>query len=288
MRTEQEMMGLLIDFAQKDERIVAAVLEGSRSNVTIKRDDYQDYDVSYFVTDMDSFKADDEWLDVFGKRLMMQKPEDMELFPPELGNWFSYLMLFQDGTKIDLTLIPVEESELYWKESDGLAKVILDKRNPEVPAPEPSDRRYWISKPTARAFDDCCNEFWMVSTYVAKGLARREVLFAIDHLHEIARPNLLRMMSWQVGATRGFTFSVGKNYKFLDRYLPAADWQSLLDTYQMHSISDMWHSLLSCQELFRVYSRAVSENLGYPYPDYDEAISGYIEEIRRENPVKIG
>ncbi|MHA7965345.1 aminoglycoside 6-adenylyltransferase [Paenibacillus sp. CAU 1782] len=37
MRTEQEMMGLLIDFAQKDERIVAAVLEGSSSNVTIQR-----------------------------------------------------------------------------------------------------------------------------------------------------------------------------------------------------------------------------------------------------------
>jgi len=31
IRTEQEMMGLLIDFAQQDKRVVSAVLEGSRS-----------------------------------------------------------------------------------------------------------------------------------------------------------------------------------------------------------------------------------------------------------------
>ncbi len=38
------------------------------------------------------------------------------------------------------------------------------------------------------------------------------------------RPNLLRMMSWAVGTQRGFDFSIGKNYKYLDKFLPAADW----------------------------------------------------------------
>ncbi len=52
-------------------------------------------------------------------------------------------------------------------------------------------------------------------------------MFAIDHLTEIANPNLLRMMSWNVGIQRGCTFSVGKNYKFLDRYLSSMDWKSL-------------------------------------------------------------
>ena len=35
---------------------------------------------------------------------MMQKPEDMELFPPE-EKGFSYIMLFDDGVKIHLTLM---------------------------------------------------------------------------------------------------------------------------------------------------------------------------------------
>lgn len=279
LRTEQEMMSMLIDFARKDNRIRLVTLEGSRTNKNIPADPFQDYDISYFVTELDSFKENDQWLDVFGKRIMMQKPEDMELFPSELGNWFSYLMLFEDGNKVDLTLIPIDETEPYFADSDGLVEVLLDKDERIKHEVLPSDHQYWTRKPTAREFDDCCNEFWMVSTYVVKGLARKEILFAIDHLNEIARPNLLRMMAWQIGCEKGFTFSVGKNYKFIDRYLPKEDWDSLLSSYRENSYADMWESLFTCYELFRKYSKAVAESLGYPYPDYDEAITKYAENI---------
>src|SRR5690625_2844184 len=127
MRSEREMMKLILDFAERDERIRLVTLEGSRANKNIPKDSFQDYDVSYFVTDMNSFIESDDWLDVFGRRIFMQKPEAMELFPPELGNWFSYLMLFEDKNRIDLTLIPVQEVDEYFKKSDGLVDVLLDK-----------------------------------------------------------------------------------------------------------------------------------------------------------------
>ncbi|WP_334073592.1 MULTISPECIES: aminoglycoside 6-adenylyltransferase [Paenibacillus] len=281
MRSEREMMNMFVDFAVNDHRIRLVTLEGSRTNKNIPPDTFQDFDISYFVTDMDSFKGNDQWLDIFGHRRMMQKPEDMELFPPELGNWFSYIILFEDGNKLDLTLIPVNEAEDYFTNSDGLVEVLLDKDalvQNEVLA---SDRQYWIKKPTAREFDDCCNEFWMVSTYIVKGLAREEILFAIDHLNEIARPNLLRMMSWQIGSQQGYSFSVGKNYKFINRYLPKEDWETLLSTFSQNSIQNMWQSLFTCYALFRKYAQAVAETLGYKYPDYDEAITEYAEKICR-------
>lgn len=273
------MMNMFVDFARNDQRIRLATLEGSRTNRNILPDTFQDYDVSYFVTDIDSFKENDQWLNIFGNRLMMQKPEDMELFPSELGNWFSYIILFEDGNKLDLTLIPMSEVDDYFAKSDGLVEVLLDKDariNKEVIA---DDRQYWIKRPTAREFDDCCNEFWMVATYVVKGLARQEILFAIDHLHEIARPNLLRMMAWQIGSEQGYTFSVGKNYKFIDRYLPQEDWKALLSTYSQNGYEEMWQSLFTCYALFRTYSKAVAASLGYKYPDYDEAITKYTENI---------
>lgn len=279
MRTEHEMMSMFIDFAVKDDRIRLVTLEGSRTNKNIPPDQFQDYDVSYFVTDMDSFKENDHWLDQFGKRLMMQKPEDMELFPPELGNWFSYIILFEDGNKLDLTLIPCDEVDEYFASSDGLVEVLLDKDSRIKEDVIASDRKYWIKKPTAREFDDCCNEFWNVSTYVVKGLARKEILFAIDHLHEVARPNLLRMMAWQIGSEHGYSFSVGKNYKFIDRYLPNKDWETLLSTYSGKSYQSMWESLFTSYELFRKYSKAVAKDLGYDYPMYDEAISAYTNKI---------
>lgn len=274
------MMELFITYARNDERIRLVTLEGSRTNKNIPRDLFQDYDISYFVTDMDSFKEDgDRWLDIFGKQLIMQKPEDMELFPPELGNWYSYLMLFEDGVKVDLTLIPVNEIDDYFSDSDGLVEVLLDKdllvKNKVIP----SDQKYWIKKPTAREFDDCCNEFWWVSTYVVKGLARKEILFAIDHLNEIVRPNLLRMMSWKIGLEHGFSFSVGKNYKFINQYLPKDDWEILLSTYSQEEYERVWQSLFTCYELFRKYSKSVAEGLGYKYPDYDESITKYTKSI---------
>ncbi|MFM9277728.1 aminoglycoside 6-adenylyltransferase [Paenibacillus jiagnxiensis] len=279
MRSEQDMMKLLVDFAVEDPRIRLATLEGSRTNKNIAPDAFQDYDISYFVNDMDSFKENDEWLNHFGKRTMMQKPEDMELFPAELGRWFSYIILFDDGNKLDLTLIPLDETEEYFSGSDGLVEVLLDKDGLIQNEVRADDRQYWIQKPTARKFDDCCNEFWMTSTYVVKGLARKEILFAIDHLHEIVRPNLLRMMAWQIGAERGYSFSVGKNYKFIDQYLPNEDWEALLSTYVGNGYEKMWQSLFICCELFRKYSKAVAASQGFKYPDYDEAITGYTMNI---------
>ncbi|GGH86656.1 aminoglycoside 6-adenylyltransferase [Pullulanibacillus pueri] len=279
MRSESEMMKMAIDFARHDDRIRLVTLEGSRTNKNIPRDAFQDYDISYFVTEMDTFKENDKWLDFFGKRLIMQKPEDMELFPPDLGNWFSYLMLFEDGNRIDLTLIPINEVNDYFSNSDGLVELLLDKDSLIKEDIIPSDRKYWIQKPTARAFDDCCNEFWWVATYVVKGLARREILFAMDHLHEIVRPNVLRMMSWQIGLEKGFNFSVGKNYKFINHHLPKEDWEVLLSTYSQEDYSKMWLALFTCYELFRKYSKAVAKDLGYRYPDYDEAITEYTTNI---------
>ncbi|USK31863.1 aminoglycoside 6-adenylyltransferase [Bacillus sp. F19] len=275
MRSESEMMKLILDVAKNDKRIRLVTLEGSRANKNVPRDKFQDFDISYFVTDIDSFKSSDEWLNQFGKRIMMQKPEDMELFPPELGNWFSYLMLFADEHKIDLTLIPIDELEQYLSESDGLVKLLLDKDSEINKKMDPNNEKYHIKKPSAGEFDDCCNEFWMVSTYVVKGLARNEILFAIDHLNDIARPNLLRMMAWNIGIETDFSLSVGKNYKYIQKYLDINDWEKLLNTYAENSYENMWQSLFDCYDLFRKYSKLVAHNLSYDYPDYDERITGY-------------
>lgn len=50
----------------------------------------------------------------------------MELFPNELGDRFTYMMLFTDGNRIDLMLIPMEEKDEYCRE-DGLTVILLDK-----------------------------------------------------------------------------------------------------------------------------------------------------------------
>lgn len=266
----------LLDFAKMDERIRVVGMEGSRTNHNVPRDDFQDYDISFVVTDMAAFLENHKWIDFLGERLIMQTPEDMELFPPELGNWFSYLMLFIDHSKIDLTLVPIEELELYL-ESDGLLEIILDKDQRCLNVPEATDVMYHIQKPSARSFNDCCNEFWMVSTYVVKGICRNELLFANYHFEHILREELLRMLSWRVGFETEFSLSVGKRYKYLSQYLHAEEVSQLMGTFELSSKKAIWQALLQAFDLFAKASQQVAIMLEVEYPVYEKNIRVYVD-----------
>lgn len=284
MRSEKQVYDTILNFAAMEERIRVVTLEGSRTNSNIPPDDFQDYDITFFVTDMQGFIHDDGWLNVFGERLILQKPEDMELFPA-VEKGYSYLMLFTDDVKIDLTLLPLDLLDEYFT-WDKLVKLLLDKDNRIKHPPVPTDQDYHLKRPTERMFDDCCNEFWNTATYVVKGLCRREILFAIDHLNDIVRKELLRMISWLVGMEQGFDLSLGKNYKFLRRYVSEGLWKRLMSTYQMDSYSHMWESLEECMALFREVSKDAARRLDYQYPPYDEKISKYVMRQKEKYGVK--
>lgn len=266
MRTEKEMMDLLLGFGRNDKRIRAVCMEGSRTNPNAPKDCFQDYDISYFVTEMDSFMTDDRWLDIFGERIIMQKPEAMTLFPPDLGGWFSYLMLFTDGNRIDLTLIPLTDIQKYIEGEKGLSVLLLDKDNlfPQLPAP--ADTYYHVRKPTATEFSDCCNEFWWVTTYIAKGLARKEILYAADHLDRFVRLELLRILSWKAGIRTNFSVSVGKNYKYIEKYLEPDEWEKLLSTYDCSTYENCGKALFVTTALFGKTAAWVAESMGFTYP----------------------
>ncbi len=56
LRSKEEMMELGMNFARNCEQIRIFTLEGSLTNANIPKDEFQDYDFSYFVTDMDFFQ----------------------------------------------------------------------------------------------------------------------------------------------------------------------------------------------------------------------------------------
>lgn len=279
MRGEEEVFQQCRQIVMQDDKVRLAVLEGSRTNKNVPPDKYQDYDFSFFVTDMEAYTKADDWLAAFGDRVFMQKPEDMELYEATFEHWYSYIMYFSDGTKIDLTMIPLEDVDEYFAQSDGLVDVFIDKDDLVDKPIVPTDEKYWIQKPNAREFDDCCNEFWSVSTYVVKGLVRGEHLFALDHLNQILRPELLRVMSWDIGIRHGFDRSLGKNAKYIHQYLSKKEYETLLQTFSLGSDQAIWESFELCCQLFRIYSKKVAHTLTYTYPTYDEQITNYIRNV---------
>ncbi len=279
MRSERDMLDLILHTAQEDERIRAVIMNGSRANPNAPPDPFQDFDVVYIVTDVAPFKHNYEWIERFGELMIMQMPEDMRDPPPSGDDCFVYLMQFTDGNRIDLTLVP--SARLDALKEDSLSLLLLDKDGLFEPFPPPSERDYLPSPPTARAFADCCNEFWWVCPYVAKGLWREEILYAKYHLN-IVRDQLMKVIVWYVGMRTGFGRNPGKCGKHLQQYLDPELWHMLLDTYSDAGYQNTWQALFATGDLFRRLALRVAEYFGFDYPHGDdERVSAYLKHISR-------
>ena len=169
MRTDQEILGLILQIAKKLQ-VDAVALSGSRTNPKVQTDEFQDYDLVYVVDDIDNLTSDLSWLDQFGKRIIEQHNI--------LGNRRLYLMLFEDGNWIDLTLCPKDHIN-EWVDSEAGFTVLEDKKG-IFETYSPSPQRYWTAPASATDFDKSCNEFWWVSTYVVKGICRNQLIYATD------------------------------------------------------------------------------------------------------------
>ena len=184
MRSAQEIQNLIVEKAKSDERIRAVLLNGSRANPNVPPDKLQDFDVVYVVNRIESFLVDHGWVNDFGKRLIWQLPNEMGLYTENQNarETFSFLMLFEDGNRIDLTLIPAHKINATY-DHDSLTVVWLDKDEMFSKLPLSNESDYFIKRPTEKEFLETCNEFLWVTTYVAKGLARGEIPYA-KHMME--------------------------------------------------------------------------------------------------------
>lgn len=174
MRTDQEMLDLILQIAKKLQ-VDAVALSGSRTNQKVQTDEFQDYDVVYVVDDLDTLTRDLSWLDQFGTRIIEQHNI--------LGNRRLYLMLFEDGNRIDLTLCPKDHMQ-EWVDSEAVFTVLEDKKG-IFETYSPSLERFWIHPASETDFEKSCNEFWWVSAYVVKGICRKQVIYSTDHLNAI-------------------------------------------------------------------------------------------------------
>lgn len=280
MRTEQEMLGLILGTARSDERIRAVIMNGSRTNPNAPRDPFQDYDIVYIVSDVASFRQDRELITRFGDLMILQLPEDMQDPPGHADGSFAFLMQFMDGNRIDLGIFTLAQ----WQEQprDSLSVLLLDKDGVIEPFPPPSERSYLPQPPTAKAFFNCCNEFWWVSPYVAKGLWREEIVYAKWMHDEVLRgEELMKMLGWHIGIQTGFRVNPGKMGKYFQKYLEPELWELLLKTYADAGYEHTWDAFFATCGLFRRVAVSVAEHFGFDYPfEDDRRVTAHLEYVR--------
>ena len=258
MRTETEMLDVISQTA-KILQVEAVAMSGSRTNPKAPKDEFQDYDVVYVVDDLDNLTRDLSWLDQFGTRIIEQHNI--------LGNRRLYLMLFEDGNRIDLTLCPKEYIK-EWVESEADFTVLEDTKGLFAPY-SPNPQRYWTSPASQIDFEKACNEFWWVSAYVVKGICRKQLLYATDHLYGICHQELLKVLAWQVASDNG-TVDIGKNYKYLFQYLPTEKEKEFSALLNFSSVEKITQSLFSTMNLFHRETQILAQKMRF---DYDKEVA---------------
>ena len=267
MRTETEMFDLILQTA-KVLQVDAVAMSGSRINPQTQEDEFQDYDVVYIVDNLEDLISDLSWLDQFGMRLIEQHNV--------LGHRRLYLMLFEDGNRIDLTLCPKEYIQ-EWVDSEAGFKVLKDDKG-LFDSYIPSPKRYWTAPPTEEEFAASCNEFWWVSAYVVKAIRRNQLIYATDHLYGICQQELLKVLAWLVTSDRGVV-DIGKNYKYLFQYLPARQEKEFSALLDLSSIDKITQSLFATMGLFNREAQILAQKMGVTYDmEVPEKMISYAKE----------
>ena len=272
MRAETEILDLILQTAQTLQ-VEAVAISGSRTDTKAPKDEFQDYDVVYVVDNFDNLTSDLSWLDYFGKRIIEQEVV--------LDHRRLYLMLFEDGNRIDLTLCPKDHIQ-EWVDSEAGFTVLEDPEHLFEPYSQNLER-YWTSPASAIDFEKACNEFWWVSAYVVKGICRKQVIYATDHLYGICQQEFLKILAWQVASDRG-KVDIGKNYKYLFNYLPAEQKKEFSNLLDFSSLDKITQSLFATMQLFHQEAQSLANKMGFNYDkEVAERMIEYAEERLETN-----
>ena len=258
MRTEAEMLDVILKTAETLQ-VEAVAMSGSRTNPKTLKDEFQDYDVVYVVENLDELITDLSWLYQFGKRIIEQEVV--------LDHRRLYLMLFEDGNRIDLTLCPKEYIK-EWVDSEAGFIVLEDPEHLFGPYSQNLER-YWTIPATETDFEKSCNEFWWVSAYVVKGICRNQLTYAIDHLYGICQQELLKILAWRVAGDRG-AVDIGKNYKYLFNYLPTEKEKEFSALLDFSSVEKLTQSMFATMQLFHREAQILAQKMGF---DYDKEVA---------------
>jgi aminoglycoside 6-adenylyltransferase len=281
MRTQQEMLDTILKIAKEDERIRAAYLYGSRANPDVKKDEYQDYDVCFIVTETESFQADKNWLNGFGDIAVINEAERNGLL--FFGRDMSVLsrrcvinLMLCDFTNFDFIVEIKEEAA---KDFATLKPniILIDKDNflSEIDTSVVDD--YSSRKPNEDVYQACCSNFLRFIDYPAKGVAREKIPFAMVSFNSFTRTLLNRMIEWYIDIQTDFSVSI-KRERFYEKYLSEELYNLYARTY---TDSNYWNIIFTACGLFNKLALIVGTHFKFTYNQQEQDIMiEYLQKIK--------
>lgn len=129
-------------------------------------------------------------------------------------------------------------------------------------------RDFMINEPTETEFTAALTEFYEQAGNISKGLKRKQLVYANEILNQHLRPELLRVLAWQIGFQSDWSINLGFEYEHLGEYIALHDMQLLNATYVQDSISHTHHSLYVALKLMGRLAREFSVHKNWQLPAF--------------------
>lgn len=280
MRTDSDLLELIMSKAVDDDRVRAVTLNGSRASETALKDKYSDFDIVYFVTDVGEFTRNKDWISIFGEILIVQYSEDWYSKPYDYSSkdTFVYLIQFADGHRIDLSIVDISHIS---KERDNREPriVLLNKDNFEALETSHDESVFYTIKPGQMEFYNTSNEFRWLSIYITKGLCRRELYYAKYAYDVLVMEMFMKMLNWKIGIEHDFSITTGGFNKYLKRFLTNGEMDRLHTIFPNGLYEDIWEKLFIMYDFFHELEKEVSEKFGFTInKDEKTKVRKYLED----------
>lgn len=285
IRSEEKVLEQVLNFAEKDERIRMVLFNGSRVNDEVENDIFSDYDFMFLVNDPKDFLSNKRWMEQFGEIIITQCYD----FSTTERERYIFLTLFKDYIRIDIQIFCITQVG-YCIQKSSLTVLLLDKDKLCKRLPYSNAKSHYVKKPSEKEFIEVVENFWWFTTCAAKGIWRRElpyVKFNFDFIchHEC----LIKLLSWYVGVNNEWNVNVGKNGKWLEKYLPTEIWKMYIKLFVSSDYQDIWQAIFNAYKLVDKIGKHISKKLDYSYPSKVALdVTNYLRMVRElpENAVE--
>jgi aminoglycoside 6-adenylyltransferase len=201
MRTEKEILYIVLDTAREDDAVRAVI----RTDLLPIRKYLFSYQFCFIVDDIEKYDDDKTFETCFGKRVLLYRGD--KNYPEMFPGAKAHLMVFEDGITLVINTMDKDTFLSRFNRENSYENVwigdtykkILDKDNilPEIERLEET-QTIFADTPTKEIFDNTCNEFWWVMKTFAEYTLRKELPSAMFYLNVAVRDLLNKMLRWHI------------------------------------------------------------------------------------------
>jgi aminoglycoside 6-adenylyltransferase len=285
---EDKIIQKLIRWGEQRSSVRAMILTSTRTNPDAPKDVFSDYDVIVVVKNIQPYLKQDAWLQDFGRVLVVYRDPVRQEYGHDR---FARITQYEDGTKIDFTIWPVEillavvQDQQLPDDLDVGYITLLDKDGLTQDLKAPLYAAYIPELPSEDSYLRLVEVFFHEATYVAKNLWRDELMpakYSLDHV--MKQKKLRQMLEWRMEIDHNWSLKPGAYGKGLKRHLPLEIWLELENTYVGPDLDENWGALFNTIDLFRKVAIQVGDHLGFGYPyDLERQVVIYLQKVMHLN-----